>query len=293
MGSDTQFPERMTRISFASVLPTGPERPCLVVIAGAELGQTAELNRDAVAIGRDEQCALFINSDLVSRHHATVLRVEERHALRDEKSTNGTFVNDERVVGTVLLSDGDKIRIGRTVIKYTRSPLEVGYLEHVMGLATHDALTGAFNKRRFEDSFPTEVARATSGKRPLSLLLFDIDYFKRINDTHGHSAGDAVLRDLTNVVKACLSDSDLLARVGGEEFAVLLAVDLEEVRERAERLRSAVEAHDFRWDGERVPVSVSIGVGALGSADTPESLYDRVDGLLYQSKDGGRNRVSG
>src|SRR5688572_11412120 len=114
MGSDTQFPERMTRISFASVLPSGPERPCLVVIAGAEMGQTAELNRDEVQIGRGDQCALAINSDLVSRHHATVVRVENRHAVRDENSTNGTFVNDERVQGTVLLSDGDQIRIGRT-----------------------------------------------------------------------------------------------------------------------------------------------------------------------------------
>jgi len=293
MGSDTQFPERLTRISFASVLPSGPDRPCLVVIAGAELGQTADLDRDQVELGRDDHCGLVVNSDLVSRHHATVLRVEGRHAIRDENSTNGTFVNDERVSGSVLLSDGDQIRIGRTVIKYTRSPLEVGYLEHVMGLATHDALTGLFNKRRFDDAFPTEVSRALTAKRPLVLGLFDIDFFKTINDTHGHSAGDEVLRELAKVAKGCLSDADLLARVGGEEFALLLAEPLADAREKAERVRSVVASHRFSWDGQRIPVTISIGIAELASGEGPEVLYERADALLYESKHGGRNRVSG
>lgn len=293
MGSDTQFPERLTRVSFASVLPSGPDRPCLVVIAGAELGQSVELERDEVQIGRGDQCALVINSDLVSRHHATVLRVDSRHVLRDENSTNGTYVNDQRVKGSQALSDGDQIKIGRTVIKYTRSPLEVGYLEHVMGLATHDALTGVFNKRRFDDAFPAEVTRASNGKRPLSLLLFDIDFFKSINDGHGHSAGDAVLRELTTVARTCIEDADLLARVGGEEFAILIPAALDAAREKAERLRTAVAAHVFKWDGERIPVTVSLGVAELASGEEPQALYSRTDTLLYTSKGSGRNRVSG
>jgi two-component system, cell cycle response regulator len=293
MGSDTQFPERLTRVSFASVLPSGPDRPCLVVIAGAELGQSVELDRDEVQIGRGDQCSLVINSDLVSRHHATVVRVDSRHVLRDESSTNGTFVNDQRVTGSVALSDGDQIKIGRTVIKYTRSPLEVGYLEHVMGLATHDALTGVFNKRRFDDAFPAEVSRASNGKRPLSLVLFDIDFFKSINDGHGHSAGDAVLRELTTVARGCVEDADLLARVGGEEFAILIPSGLDVAREKAERLRAAVAAHAFKWDTERIPVSISLGVAELASGEEPQALYSRADTLLYTSKGNGRNRVSG
>lgn len=293
MGSDTQFPERLTRVSFASVLPSGPDRPCLVVIAGAELGQSVELDRDEVPIGRGEQSGLVINSDLVSRHHATVLRVDNRHVLRDENSTNGTYVNDQRIHGSVTLSDGDQIKIGRTVIKYTRSPLEVGYLEHVMGLATHDALTGVFNKRRFDDAFPAEVSRAAAGKRPLSLVLFDIDFFKSINDGHGHSAGDAVLRDLTSVARGCIDDTDLLARVGGEEFALLVPSGLDAARDKAERLRAAVAAHEFKWDGERIPVTISAGVAELASGEDPQQLYSRTDTLLYTSKGNGRNRVSG
>ena len=292
MGTDTLFPERMTRVSFASVLPTGPDRPCLVVIAGKELGQRIDLVGSEVQIGRAEHVTLTINSDLVSRHHATVLTMGDKHVLRDENSTNGSFVNDKRVQGSVELVDGDQIKIGRTVIKYTRSPLEVGYLEQVMVLATHDALTGVFNKRRFDEAFPTEVGRAASAGTAISLILFDIDFFKRINDGFGHPAGDAVLREVTQVAKSCVADVDLLARVGGEEFAVLLPSALDPAAQTAERIRRAVEAHTCTWEGRPIPVTVSLGVAELGRGETAAGLYGRADELLYESKHGGRNRVS-
>jgi diguanylate cyclase (GGDEF)-like protein len=293
MGSDTLFPERLTRVSMASIAPRGPDRPHLVVIAGAELGKRVELLAEEVSIGRSDQSGLCINSDLVSRHHATVVPAGDGHALRDEGSTNGTFVNDRRVSGSENLADGDQIRIGRTVIKYTRSPLEVGYLERVMELATHDSLTGAFNKRRFDEAFPAEVARASQSQTPLSLVLFDIDFFKRINDGFGHPAGDAVLREVTRIATACLAGGGLLARVGGEEFAVLLPVALSGARYVAERMRTAIEAHPFVVDEKKVPVTISLGVAQAAAADeTPSKLYERADALLYESKHSGRNRVS-
>jgi len=293
MGSDTLFPERLTRVSMASIVPRGPDRPCLVVIAGNELGVRVELFEDEVKIGRAEQNHLCINSDLVSRHHATVLRVGEVHVVRDEGSTNGTFVNDQRLKAAHELADGDQIRIGRTVIKYTRSPLEVGYLERVMELATHDALTGAFNKRRFDEAFPAEVQRSVQSSMPLSLLLLDIDFFKRINDTHGHPAGDAVLRDVTRVATTAIADQGLLARVGGEEFAVLIAAPVAGARYTAERVRAAIERHVFNFEGKTIPVTVSIGIAELAPGETPQKFYERCDALLYESKHGGRNRVSG
>lgn len=292
MGSDTLFPERLTRVSMASIVPRGPDRPCLVVIAGAELGRRVELVADEVSIGRSEQSGLWINSDLVSRHHATVVRVDEGHALRDEGSTNGTFVNDKRVSGSEALNDGDQIRIGRTVIKYTRSPLEIGYLERVMELATHDALTGAFNKRRFDEAFPAEVARSAQQGTMLSLVLFDIDFFKRINDGFGHPAGDAVLREVTRIATSCLGGGALLARVGGEEFAVLVPIGLAGARYTAERMRTAIEGHKFVVAEKEIPVTISLGVAEAVAAEPPTKLYERADALLYQSKHNGRNRVS-
>jgi len=293
MGSDTLFPERLTRVSMASIVPRGPDRPCLVVIAGAELGTRVELLTVLVKIGRSDQNELCINSDLVSRHHSTVLRNGEVHVVRDEGSTNGTFVNDQRLTAPHELADGDQIRIGRTVIKYTRSPLEVGYLERVMELATHDALTGAFNKRRFDEAFPAEVQRSVQTQTPLSLIVFDIDHFKKINDGYGHPAGDAVLRDVTRVATTAIADQGLLARVGGEEFAVLVAAPLNQARYTAERVRNAVMRHVFVTDNRPIAVTVSIGVAELQPNETHSGLYERADALLYKSKNGGRNSVSG
>jgi two-component system cell cycle response regulator len=222
-----------------------------------------------------------------------VLSEGDGHVVRDEGSTNGTFVNDQRLSEPHALTDGDQIRIGRTVIKYTRSPLEVGYLERVMELATHDALTGAFNKRRFDEAFPAEVSRSLQTKTPLSLILFDIDFFKRINDGHGHPAGDAILRDVTRVATTAIADQGLLARVGGEEFAVLVAAPLDQARATGERVRAAVARHVFTFDNRPISVTVSVGVAELGPGETHTQLYERGDTLLYASKHAGRNSVSG
>jgi diguanylate cyclase (GGDEF)-like protein len=263
-----------------------------VIIAGVEIGRRVELLTDEVSIGRSDQSGLCINSDLVSRHHATVVKAGDHHEVRDEGSTNGTFVNDRRITGSETLADGDQIRIGRTVIKYTRSPLEVGYLERLTELATHDSLTGIFNKRRFDEAFPVEVARVSQQGVALSLVLFDIDHFKRINDGHGHPAGDAVLREVTTIATKCLAGGGLLARVGGEEFAVLLPIGLAGARYTAERLRATIEAHKFVVDQKEIPVTISLGVAEAVAAEGPTELYERTDALLYQSKHGGRNRVS-
>jgi diguanylate cyclase (GGDEF)-like protein len=171
--------------------------------------------------------------------------------------------------------------------------VEVGYLEHVMVLATHDPLTGIFNKRRFDEAFPGEVLRAAQGRTALSLILFDIDFFKRINDGHGHPAGDAVLRQITDVAKNSFAGTDLLARVGGEEFAVLVPDSLEVALAKAESFRAEVEGHAFLWQEEQISVTVSLGVATLTGGESGAQLYKRTDELLYVSKHGGRNRVSG
>jgi two-component system cell cycle response regulator len=294
MGTESLFPERRTRVSLDSELPrerTG--RPCLVVIAGPGMGQRIELDEgDAeIDIGRSEQCRLYIHHDSVSRRHALIRRVVGQFVLQDLNSTNGTQVNDQRVDGLHLLKDGDQIKVGKTVIKYTENVVEVEYIEHVTNLAIVDGLTGAFNKRRFDEVLPKETLRAQSSGE-LSLILFDIDHFKKINDTYGHPAGDAVLRSMVQVTKTCLEQEDLLSRVGGEEFAILLASPLDTATRTAERIRSCVERHEFTFQGTRIPVTVSLGVVGFHKGESPTELYARADALLYRSKQGGRNRVS-
>jgi diguanylate cyclase (GGDEF)-like protein len=133
------------------------------------------------------------------------------------------------------------------------------------------------------------------GGSPFSIILFDIDHFKKINDTWGHAAGDAVLKEISQVVRGQLRESDTLCRVGGEEFAILLAgATLASARGAAEFIRGAVEMTDFLFEGKRIPVTVSLGVAAFEPSDeSSEALFKRVDGLLYESKRTGRNKVSG
>lgn len=292
MGTDTLFPERRTRVSLESELPNRPGRPCLVVIAGKELGERIDLDDNDVVIGRAETSRLFINSDLVSRHHATIAYVGTRYVLRDEGSTNGTFVNDVRLTEPRPLDDGDTVKIGRTVLKYTESPVEVQYLEHVMGLAQKDSLTGLFNKRRFDELLPAEATRSAQGGTPLSLILFDIDHFKAVNDTYGHPAGDAVLRAVADVAKGCLREGDTLSRVGGEEFALLLPEPLAGAVGRAETVRRAIEHHSMPFGATTLQVTVSLGVAEFVQGEALSAFYQRSDERLYESKKSGRNRVS-
>jgi len=156
-------------------------------------------------------------------------------------------------------------------------------------LSTTDALTGAYNRRKFNDLTLAEVERVRRYGHPLSLLILDIDHFKRVNDTHGHEAGDEVLVVLAGLLRAGIRATDSLARWGGEEFVVLSPdVTLEGEAELAERLRAAAAAHDHVSVGT---VTVSLGVAQHRPGETPDELFARADEALYRAKDGGRDRV--
>jgi diguanylate cyclase (GGDEF)-like protein len=285
------FPGRRTAISIPSERPQASGPPCLVMISGDEMGRRYELGTQEVTIGRAETCTICVNSDQVSRRHATLQYILGRYYLVDMQSTNGTFVNEQKVE-RAKLADGDKIRVGKTVLKYTESHVEQRYFEHAFNLASMDALTSAFNKRYFDETFGKEVTRAQQTALPLCLVLFDIDHFKKINDTFGHPAGDAVLKNVAGAVSAQLRDGDTLYRVGGEEFALVLSATPRDMAvQAAEAVRQLVAGLPTDFNGTRIGVSLSLGVSELRLGDTPEALYQRTDELLYAAKRGGRNRV--
>src|SRR5207253_1415781 len=135
---------------------------------------------------------------------------------------NGTFVNDV-AIREQQLGDGDQIRVGRSILKFmTGENVETQYHEEIYRLMTVDGLTQVYNRRFFNEAIEREFNRSKRYQRALSLVVFDIDFFKRVNDTHGHLAGDSLLRQIATAVKARLRREDLFARIGGEEFAVLL-----------------------------------------------------------------------
>lgn len=285
------FPGRRTAISIASERPAASGPPCLVIISGDDMGRRFELGVAEVSIGRADNCTICVNTDQVSRKHCTVQHILGKYFIVDNRSTNGTFVNEQKVERAKLL-DGDQIRVGKTVLKYTESHVEQRYFEHVFNLASMDALTGAFNKRYFDETYTKEVARAVQQDLPLSLVLLDIDFFKKINDTHGHPAGDAVLKNVSAAVLSQLRDGDSLYRVGGEEFALLLsATPLALAQQAAEATRQLIEALVTDFMGTRIVATLSLGVVQLSPGETPAALYQRADEKLYAAKRGGRNRV--
>lgn len=160
-------------------------------------------------------------------------------------------------------------------------------------IAIRDYLTGCFNRRHFYALAEPELARARRHGTALSLLIFDLDHFKQINDTYGHACGDAVLCQTVEVIQGRLRISDVLARIGGEEFVVLLpATGIDQARLLAERLRQAIAEHPFEHGSQRIPVTASWGVATARSSDTNvDMLLDRADRGLYLAKHHGRNQV--
>lgn len=287
---DSLLPGRSTLLSIQPRSHPAA-RPSLIVISGPGMGQHIQLQDENVDIGRSTECAFCIDSEKISRRHANVVRAAGQFVVMDLNSTNGTFLNEQRVQ-MAELTDGDRIRIGNSVLKYTESPVELEYFEQVLNRITQDALTGVYTKQSFDEQLAIEVKRATPAA-PLSLLLFDIDFFKKINDGFGHAAGDEVLKGVASLAQATVPTTGKVGRVGGEEFAVLLpGVSLEAAQELAERLRARVSEERFEVEGHTISVTISLGTAELAPNEDVKALFGRTDELLYRSKREGRNRVS-
>jgi len=268
----------------------------VVVQSGRSVGRMFRVDRRRMLIGRSPEAEILVDDDGVSRRHARLEVRGDRAWVYDLGSTNGTFVESTRVGADGLeLRDGDRIRVGpATILKYGyQDTVEQQFLAQLYRSATRDGLTGVHNKRWFLDQLEQEVAWHRRHGEPLTLIMLDVDHFKRVNDEFGHAAGDAVLVELAQLVGGAMRQEDTLARYGGEEFAVILRrTPAAEGAKLAERLRGVVERHVFRRGGQVLPVTISLGVAACGpGVDTPDTLLDAADRQLYRAKHAGRNRV--
>jgi two-component system, cell cycle response regulator len=266
----------------------------LVVIYGEELGRKYDLEEGKTIIGRSSKSDIQIDHDSVSRQHVKVTAEEGRVSIEDVGSTNGTFLNDESLKGSVGLRNNDLIKVGRTVFKFiAHNNIEAAYHDEIYRLTTVDGLTQVHNRRYFDEAIERELSRCRRYGRALSLLLIDVDHFKRINDTFGHLAGDAVLKEVAWAIQKRIRKEDLLSRYGGEEFAVLSPeIDQKGAHAMGEKVRKVIEKHEFSFDGEVIPVTVSGGVSSLGKkSDDAAALVQRADEKLYEAKESGRNKV--
>lgn len=271
-----------------------PAEWALVAYAGAALGRVFPLVPGDMLVGRAPDSSLALLDSEVSRHHARIRLVEGRVQVEDLDSTNGTRVNGDVLTGPAMLQAGDRVEIGGHVLKLVfLDPLERTFHETLLDQSTKDPLTGLANRGTALSEFQNRFGLSLRYDRPLSIVICDLDHFKQVNDTHGHGAGDFVLRAFSERLLATLREADLAGRIGGEEFIIVLPeTDLSGARPFAERLRKAIAAMPVALPSGGLTVTCSLGISERTAADQDAGqLLARADAALYQAKADGRNRV--
>ena len=289
-------------ISTAMALPPAgaTKRPRLMMMTGAYAGDVFSLDEEAgdlFVMGRSAVAAIKIDDPSVSRHHCQIVRREGCLFVEDLGSRNGTRVNGT-AVRSAPLAEGDRIQIGSSAILQLRfvDEVEDELSRRLLDDSTRDALTGTYNRRYFQRRLEAELSYARRHGTGLACIVLDLDFFKAVNDTHGHVAGDAVLAGVGRALHGCVRQEDVVARFGGEEFAVLARVtSRQEATLLAERLRQCVNALRVGLPSKRViSVTLSAGVAELSECESTGGVLDLLalaDERLYQAKASGRNQV--
>jgi two-component system cell cycle response regulator len=286
-----QRPEDLIEKSQAS----GEAALVLLHPPGPDIGRRIALTHQQYIVGRDTDSSFVVPRSSVSRQHAKLHFEDDLWWVVDMGSTNGTFVNEHRCVAPRQLTDGDQVRFGDAIYKFLNGTnIESAYHEAIHNMAIQDGMTGIHNKRYFTEFLEREIAVASRHGHPLTLVMFDVDHFKGVNDGFGHLAGDAVLKDLAARIRPRIRREDLFARYGGEEFAcVLPSTALPGGIVFAEHLRTLIEERPVEFEHHRISYTISIGVATMHreTGVDASSLIRRADENLYAAKRGGRNRV--
>ena len=284
------------RSALASSEKEAEAKPAALLVVGGDLNGTLfDLNQPSVSVGRNADNTIALEFNGVSRYHFRLIVSPDSVALEDCESRNGTYLNNKKVEANVTLSKGDIIKIGSIALKFLPKgdPERLTY-DKLNLEANTDKHTGCYNKTYFNNRITLEVNKSKVTGDALSLIIFDLDHFKKLNDNFGHDAGDYVLKEMAQVIRANgIREQDVFARYGGEEFVILLPkTNLKQAFEIAERLRKLVESKEFIYDGKRLPVTASIGVSDYRQGVTSGTdLFKRADEAVYKAKEGGRNQV--
>jgi two-component system cell cycle response regulator len=273
------------------------QEACLIIIRGSPQGHRFFITQDEMTIGRDPSADISVSDQSISRKHAKVIKKDGKVHLTDLGSSNGTLVNDKKVGAneTVILAKEDMLKLGNSIFKFLPAgELEILFYGNLGSAAHTDPMTRIYNKGYLMEALEAEFKRAKALHTDLSVLFFDLDHFKKVNDTYGHDAGDYVLKEFANIIRTgYLRPKDIFARYGGEEFCVLLTnTSAKAAQDTAEKMRAAIETHAFIYEGKRIPVTTSMGVSELNSTvESAQGLMKAADKALYAAKTAGRNRV--
>ena len=214
----------------------------------------------------------------------------------DLGSRNGTYINGQRLNGSMALGDGDKIHIGSTaILKFSYADnLDESFQRDMYKAALKDPLTRLYNRRYLMSQLESEFSYMQRHNTPLSVVLMDIDFFKKVNDNFGHLVGDECLAGFATLLQSAIRGEDLAARYGGEEFVVVCrGIDRNGAALVAERVRERCEEKHFSKEEPELKVTISAGVASVPNPEIVDyqGLLAAADKALYEAKDGGRNRV--
>ncbi len=274
--------------------------PSIVMLVGpvGYVGKQWPIEKEDLIIGRSLNSGVFVDDKSVSKSHSKISFQNGEVILVDLESTNKTIINGRPVspFTEVRLNNNDQVKVGNVLFKF----LEEGSLEAVANRTLNkksekDPLTKAFNKGALIAKGPEAVKRAKLMGTTLSVLIFDIDHFKKINDTYSHAAGDYVLQSLSGlIINQLIRGDDFFARFGGEEFVILLfGSQTKHATTIAERIRSTIEKHSFCYKSDVIPVRVSLGIANLSDdINNWDDLFSKADAALYNSKRTGRNKIT-
>jgi two-component system, cell cycle response regulator len=266
----------------------------MLVLRGRSLGKLYKLEGARFLIGRAATADIVLDDDGVSRFHAVITQEAEKFRVEDLGSKNGVIVNGFKVSDHVL-EEGDRIQLGATtLLKFThQDDIEEQFQEELYKSSTVDPLTGIYNRRHVIERLRSECAYARRQGTVLSVLMIDVDHFKQVNDTHGHLAGDAVLRGVAKAIQASLRAEDVFGRYGGEELCVILrGIEATNALLAAQRIVELVRGVVVEYQGKSLKVTVSVGASTSSPnlLDTPQELLDAADRALYRAKEAGRDR---
>ncbi|HJN72658.1 MAG TPA: GGDEF domain-containing protein [Myxococcota bacterium] len=272
----------------------------LIVLSGASIGKMHRLADGENTVGRSRKCNVVLEEEGVSRIHARVEADDDGARIADNGSTNGTFVNGHKLGAgeQPTLRDGDRIMLGGSmVLRFSlQDELDESFQQQLYESAVRDNLTGAYNKRYLLERLEQEFSYAERHGTPLSLIVLDLDHFKKVNDTHGHAAGDEVLRAVADVIQGAARAEDIFARYGGEEFVLMLReTSLHDTMRYAERLRVLTSEISVVFAGVSIEITCSLGVASTDGAwyKSGRRLFVKADRNLYQAKQSGRNCIFG
>ena len=301
MGIKNEIETKKIKLKNIDIYSDHKSSVIFTIIDGEEsqFGKIFTFYKENILIGRNKYSDIYINDENISNDHCKIKIIKndenkiDQIILKDLLSTNGTYVNGKLISNKVLKS-GDKIKIGETTLRFSyNDKLEEKYHLKLFNIATSDSLTKLHNKRYTISELENQYKIAKRNNRLFSLIMFDIDDFKAINDKHGHIAGDEFLKNVASNINKNLREQDFAGRFGGDEFLIILPeTRIEGATILADRIRKKIEKSEIVYKNHKIKTTISGGISQFNfSYNNIRELLEITDKALYKAKKLAKNKV--